>query len=170
MCGIIATVLWGRLLDSHKLFKSRWALCNIGWLLFSRAAPVLDIYSSEYAKAIAGYSLREMHRLCGRRILGVYNNDIDKLSYTSGILRSAESLGFAIAYGIGSKEHVSLMTNLAVSFAVFVASVPFTCYVAWKGEDLEDSRHKSQDRDSLEGEDRPHHMVGKLPETSRASA
>ncbi|KAJ3540802.1 hypothetical protein NM208_g4898 [Fusarium decemcellulare] len=194
ICGIIATVLWGRLLDSHKLFKSRRALCNIGWYsmlvvfvvqwifnfymqasLQSRVpAPVLDIYSWEYAKATAGYCL---FSIAGNAsvvwtywILGVYNNDIDKLSYTSGILRSAESLGFAIAYGIGSKEHVSLMTNLAVSFAVFVASVPFTCYVAWKGEDLEDSRHGSQECGSLQDEDEPHHMARKLPETSTVSA
>lgn len=70
-------------------------------------------------------------------MLGLFNDDLDTLAYGSGISRSAESIGFAAAYGIGSNNNISLMTNLAISFAVFAASVPITCYVAWKGESLE---------------------------------
>ena len=77
MCGIASTIGWGRLLDSQKVFKSKRALCNVGWysmlLVFvvqwifnfymqanlqSRVpAPILDIYSPDYAKAIVGYCL-----------------------------------------------------------------------------------------------------------------
>ncbi|CAG9998249.1 unnamed protein product [Clonostachys byssicola] len=175
ICGIIATVGWGRLLDAQTLFKNKRILCNMGWysmlLVFvvqwifnfymqaelqSRSPPpVLDIYSRDYAKAIVAYCL---FSIAGNAsvvwtywILALYNSNVDTLSYTSGILRSAESIGFACAYGIGSRDHVSLMTNLAVSFAVFVASVPFTCYVAWKGEALEQEKDAAGEQDSVDG-------------------
>ncbi|RSL98141.1 hypothetical protein CEP52_010483 [Fusarium oligoseptatum] len=179
MCGIASTIGWGRLLDSQKVFKTKRVLCNLGWysmlLVFvvqwifnfymqanlqSRVpAPILDIYSPDYAKAIVGYCL---FSIAGNAsvvwtywILGLYNNDVDTLAYTSGILRSAESLGFACAYGIGSKENVSLMTNLAVSFAVFVASVPFTSYVAWKSAALEGKDDDIQDQERSNGSSSP---------------
>ncbi|KAF7557268.1 hypothetical protein G7Z17_g807 [Cylindrodendrum hubeiense] len=106
--------------------------------------PVLDIFSPGYAKAITAYCL---FSIAGNAsvvwmywMLGLFSDDLDTLAYTTGILRSAESVGFAAAYGIGSNSNISLMTNLAVSFVVFVVSVPFTCYVAWKGEDLEKNK------------------------------
>ncbi|RSL62264.1 hypothetical protein CEP53_004823 [Fusarium sp. AF-6] len=179
MCGIASTIGWGRLLDSQEVFKSKRILCNLGWysvlLVFvvqwifnfymqanlqSRVpAPILDIYSPDYAKAIVGYCL---FNIAGNAsvvwtywILGLYNNDVDTLAYTSGILRSAESLGFACAYGIGSKENVSLMANLAVSFAVFIASVPFTSYVAWKSAALEGKDDDVQDQEQSDGSSSP---------------
>jgi hypothetical protein len=95
-------------------------------------------------------------------ILTLYNSNVDTLSYTSGILGSAESIGFACAYGIGSRDHVSLMTNLAVSFAVFVANVPFTCHVAWNGEALEQENNAAGEQDSLDGTwDTAHQHVNK---------
>lgn len=161
VCGMTATVAWGRLLDSQTVFKNKRTLCNVGWYsmllvyvvqwifnfymqaeLQSRTPePVLDIYSADYAKAVVAYCLfgiaSNASVVWTYWILSVYTSDMDTLSNTTGLLRSAESLGFACAYGIGSKENVSLMTNLIVSFVVFAVSVPFTCYVAWKAEDLE---------------------------------
>lgn len=64
-------------------------------------------------------------------ILGTYDIHVDVLAYTTGILRSFESLGFAIAFGIGASENVSLMANLIVAFVVFWVSVPFTTYASW---------------------------------------
>ncbi|KAF4122202.1 Major Facilitator Superfamily [Geosmithia morbida] len=171
VCGIIATVGWGRLLDSQTIFRSKRSLCNVGWYsmlavfvvqwifnfymqaeLQSRSpSPVLDIFSADYAKAVVAYCLFGISANASvvwtYWILSMYNSDMDRLSHTSGILRSAESLGFACAYGIGSKESVSLMTNLAVSFAVFAAAVPFTCYVAWKGKALEETSATPGDRE-----------------------
>jgi hypothetical protein len=76
-------------------------------------------------------------------ILGTYDIHVDVLAYTTGILRSVESLGFAIAFGIGASKNVSLMANLIVSFVVFWVSVPFTtyasCIVREPGSTSEDS-------------------------------
>jgi hypothetical protein len=43
------------------------------------------------------------------------------------------------------------MANLAVSFAVFVASVPFTSYVAWKSAALEGKDDDIQDQERSDG-------------------
>ena len=64
-------------------------------------------------------------------ILGTYDVHVDVLAYTTGILRSAESLGFAIAFGIGASKSASLMANLIVAFVVFWVSVPFTTYASY---------------------------------------
>jgi hypothetical protein len=82
-------------------------------------------------------------------MLGLFTDDLDTLAYGSGISRSAESIGFAAAYGIGSNSNISPMTNLAVSFAVFAASVPITCYVAWKGEDLEKNKDTASEGSNI---------------------
>lgn len=76
-------------------------------------------------------------------ILGTYDSHVDTLAYTTALLRSAESLGFAIAYGIGSSSRTSLMTNLVVSFVVFWISVPCTTYVAWKVQEGNPADDKS---------------------------
>lgn len=86
-------------------------------------------------------------------MLGLYSDDLDTLAYGSGISRSAESIGFAAAYGIGSNSSISLMTNLAVSFAVFAVSVPVTCYVAYRGESLE-KKTEASDEEVVEVSDR----------------
>jgi hypothetical protein len=75
--GIVATVLWGWLLDSQKLFKSRRGMALAGWLTMlavfipqwvlnfvmqaklqgENPTPSLDIYDPGYGKAIAAYCL-----------------------------------------------------------------------------------------------------------------
>ena len=75
--GIVATVLWGWLLDSQKIFKTRRGTAIAGWLTMvavfipqwvlnfvmqtdlqkQSPTPSLDIYDPGYGKAIAAYCL-----------------------------------------------------------------------------------------------------------------
>ncbi|XHG03785.1 hypothetical protein AWENTII_007074 [Aspergillus wentii] len=153
--GTIATVLWGWLLDSQKIFRTRKGLAVAGWMLMlafyipqwvlnfvmqdklqnTHPTPSLDIHDPGFGKAIAAYILFNVGSNASNVwtywILGTYDVHVDVLAYTTGILRSAESLGFAVAYGIGASSNVSLMANLIVSFVVFWVSVPFTTYASF---------------------------------------
>ncbi|KAI9926365.1 hypothetical protein MW887_004129 [Aspergillus wentii] len=153
--GTIATVSWGWLLDSQKIFRTRKGLAVAGWMLMlafyipqwvlnfvmqdklqnTHPTPSLDIHDPGYGKAIAAYILFNVGSNASNVwtywILGTYDVHVDVLAYTTGILRSAESLGFAVAYGIGASSNVSLMANLIVSFVVFWVSVPFTTYASF---------------------------------------
>ncbi|KAE8145186.1 major facilitator superfamily domain-containing protein [Aspergillus avenaceus] len=152
--GIVATILWGWLLDSKMLMKTKRRMAIVGWLAMlavfvpqwvlnfvmqarlqgQSPTPSLDIHDPDYGKAIAAYCLfgvgSQASVVWTYWILGTYDIHVDVLAYTTGILRSVESLGFAIAFGIGASENVSLMTNLIVAFVVFWVSVPFTTYAS----------------------------------------
>lgn len=96
-------------------------------------------------------------------ILGTYDVHVDVLAYTTGILRSSESLGFAIAFGIGASKHVSLMVNLIVAFVVFWVSVPFTTYASFlvkePSEITGDAKVGYPDEDVLEYPSGPSHKA-----------
>ncbi|PCG95692.1 Major facilitator superfamily domain, general substrate transporter [Penicillium occitanis (nom. inval.)] len=139
--GIIATLLWGLLLDGKDPNGSSFiSRISRRWLttLQKRGLTekvVLDISDSGYAKAIVAYCLYSFGSNASvvwtYWILGTYDNQVNKLAYSTATLRSAESLGFAISYGIGATPRISLMTNLIVSCVVFWIGVPFTTYAAW---------------------------------------
>lgn len=155
IAGTVATLVWGWLLDSQRIFKSRRNLAIVGWLTMlavyipqwvlnfimqtqlqgQHPTPSLDIYDPGYGKAITAYCLfgvgSQAATVWTYWILGTYDVHVDILAYTTGILRSSESLGFAIAYGIGASKHASLMANLIVAFVVFWVSVPFTTYASF---------------------------------------
>lgn len=58
-------------------------------------------------------------------LVGVFFDDIETLSLAVGLIRSFESLGYCIAYGIGASK-VSPMVNLAIAFAMFSVTIPAT--------------------------------------------
>lgn len=58
-------------------------------------------------------------------LVGVFFDDLETLSLAVGLIRSFESLGYCIAYGIGA-SHVTPMVNLAIAFAMFCITIPAT--------------------------------------------
>ena len=64
-------------------------------------------------------------------IIGTFNNDIETLTLTVGIVRSFESVGSAVAFGIGAAKGVTPMTNLIVAFIMFVICIPTTSFVVF---------------------------------------
>jgi hypothetical protein len=58
-------------------------------------------------------------------IIGAFNNDIETLTLTVGIVRSFESIGSCLAYGIGAAK-IAPMNNLIVAFVMFVICIPTT--------------------------------------------
>ena len=68
-------------------------------------------------------------------VLATYDSHIDTLAYKTAVLRNAESIGFAISFGIGANSSIHMITNLVVAFLAFCVSVPFTTYATWQGNE-----------------------------------
>lgn len=67
----------------------------------------------------------ESHYMFTYWLVGVFFDDLETLSLAVGLIRSFESLGYCIAYGIGASA-VSPMVNLAIAFAMFSITIPAT--------------------------------------------
>lgn len=65
-------------------------------------------------------------------IIGTFNNDIETLTLTVGIVRSFESFGSAVSFGLGAASAVSPMANLIVAFVMFVICIPATSFVVFE--------------------------------------
>lgn len=63
-------------------------------------------------------------------LMGCLYDDIETLSLVVGIVRSFESLGFCISYGIGASS-ASPMVNLAIAFAMFGIAIPTTTWLVY---------------------------------------
>lgn len=58
-------------------------------------------------------------------LVGAFFDDLETLSLAVGLIRSIESLGYCIAYGLGA-SNISPMINLGVAFAMFGITIPAT--------------------------------------------
>lgn len=58
-------------------------------------------------------------------LVGAFFDDLETLSLAVGLIRSLESLGYCVAYGIGA-GNISPMINLAIAFAMFGVTIPAT--------------------------------------------
>lgn len=74
--------------------------------------------------------MNESHYMFVYWIIGTFNNDIETLTLTVGIVRSFESIGSAVSYGLGAAK-LPPMTNLIVSFVMFFIAVPATSMVTF---------------------------------------
>lgn len=63
-------------------------------------------------------------------LVGVFFDDLETLSLAVGLIRSFESLGYCIAYGIGASK-VSPMVNLAIAFTMFSITIPATSWLVF---------------------------------------
>lgn len=72
--------------------------------------------------------MNEAHYMFTYWIMGAFTDDLETLTLIVGIIRSFESIGSCLAFGIGAAK-VSPMVNLMVSFVVFAITVPSTSYL-----------------------------------------
>ena len=76
--------------------------------------------------------MNESHYMFVYWIIGTFNNDIETLTLTVGVVRSFESLGSAVSFGLGAAHGVSPMANLLVAFVMFVICIPTTSLVVFE--------------------------------------
>lgn len=155
MAGIMATIaniFWGWFLDL-KCF-SRPTITKIVWFtlatmmtgcfcwqvanehLYYNTVPkvTLDWASPGFGRAFAVNTLfrflNESHYMFVYFMVGMFNNDVETLTLTVGIVRCFESVGACVSFGIGAAK-ISPMINLGVAFAAFMICVPTTTMCVW---------------------------------------
>jgi hypothetical protein len=100
--------------------------------------------------------MNESHYMFVYWLLGVFNDDLETLTLTVGIVRSFESVGSCLAFGIGAAQ-VSPMVNLIVAFVMFVLCIPTTSWVVFMVPEhperaiKEDASVSSEDGQDSEG-------------------
>lgn len=76
--------------------------------------------------------MNESHYMFVYWIIGTFNNDLETLTLTVGIVRSFESVGSAVSFGLGAAKGITPMTNLIVAFVMFAICVPTTSLVVFE--------------------------------------
>jgi hypothetical protein len=69
--------------------------------------------------------MNESHYMFVYWILGAFFDDIETLTLAVGLLRSFESVGSCLAFGIGAAK-IRPMINLIIAFVMFTITIPST--------------------------------------------
>lgn len=151
--GIAATaanIFWGWFFDLKcfsrpTVAKITWfsfavvMLSLFGWQvanekLYETTKPTIDWSQSGFGRGFAVNVLfrfmNESHYMFVYWLLGVFNNDLETLTLTVGIVRCFESVGSCLSFGIGAAQ-VSPMVNLIIAFVMFSLCIPTTSWVVF---------------------------------------
>ena len=153
--GIAATfanIFWGWFYDLQvfrrpTLAKICWfffvvlMLGSFGWQvanekLYGGSNPRVTLdwdnpgFGRGFASMVILRFLNESHYMFVYWLIGAFFDDLPTLSLAVGIMRSFESLGSCIAFGIGASK-VSPMVNLIIAFAMFGLTIPATSGVVF---------------------------------------
>ncbi|KAL4948471.1 major facilitator superfamily domain-containing protein [Aspergillus filifer] len=151
--GIAATaanMFWGcvfdlRIISRPHLARITWftfaviMLSLFGWQfanekLYEDTQPTIDWAQPDFGRGFAVNVpfrfMNESHYMFVYWLLGVFNDDLETLTLTVGIVRCFESVGSCLAFGIGAAE-VSPMVNLIVAFVMFALCIPTTSWVVF---------------------------------------
>lgn len=94
--------------------------------------------------------MNESHYMFVYWIMGTFFDDIETLTLGVGLVRSFESIGSCLAFGIGAVK-VSPMVNLVVAFVMFVICIPATSFAVFLvPERPVDNRALDSDNSSIE--------------------
>lgn len=63
-------------------------------------------------------------------LVGAFFDDLETLTLAVGIIRSFESVGSCLSFGIGAAK-VDPIVNLIVAFVMFVVAIPATTWVVF---------------------------------------
>lgn len=74
--------------------------------------------------------MNESHYMFVYWIVGAFFDDIETLTLAIGLLRSFESVGSCVSFGVGAAQ-VSPMVNLILAFVMFGITIPATSAVVF---------------------------------------
>ncbi|KAK2040367.1 MFS general substrate transporter [Colletotrichum somersetense] len=130
-----ANMFWGWFYDL-KCF-SRPQLARITWASFSiimLGLITLDWTSPGFGRGFAVNVLfrfmNESHYMSVYWLMGTFFDDIETLTLGVGLVRSFESIGSCLSFGIGAVK-ISPMVNLIVAFVMFAVCIPATSWVVF---------------------------------------
>ncbi|KAH8887175.1 MFS general substrate transporter [Thozetella sp. PMI_491] len=153
--GVVATcanIFWGWFLDQRwfsrpALAKGTWfffatfMLALFGWQvanerLYAASAPKITLdwetpgFGRGFASMVLMRFMNESHYMFTYWLMGTFFDDLETLTLGVGIIRSFESIGSCLAFGIGAAQ-VTPMVNLAIAFAMFGLTLPFTSWAVF---------------------------------------
>jgi hypothetical protein len=74
--------------------------------------------------------MNESHYMFAYWIIGTFFDDIETLTLAVGLMRSFESVGSAVSFGIGAVK-MRPMVNLIIAFVMFAVTIPSTFAAVW---------------------------------------
>lgn len=95
--------------------------------------------------------LNESHYMFVYWLIGAFFDDLETLGLAVGIVRSFESVGSCLAFGIGAAQ-VAPMVNLIIAFAMFGFTIPATSAVVFMVPERPVNLRKLEDGSTSEGE------------------
>lgn len=81
----------------------------------------------EHTRLTIASFFNESHYMFVYWIIGAFFDDLETLTLAVGIVRSFESVGSCLSFGIGAAK-VDPMVNLIVAFVMFAITVPSTTF------------------------------------------
>ncbi|CAG5160883.1 uncharacterized protein ALTATR162_LOCUS5923 [Alternaria atra] len=121
VAATVANIFWGWLYDTK--FVSRPTLAKVTWGIFSLLMLGLFGWQVANEKMYAGSKVTLDWDLPG--FGRAFFDDIETLTLAVGLLRSFESVGSCLAFGIGAAK-IEPMANLIVAFVMFTITIPST--------------------------------------------
>ncbi|KAF2277306.1 MFS general substrate transporter [Westerdykella ornata] len=147
LAATAANIFWGWFYDLKyfsrpQLAKLTWSLFSIvmlalfAWQVvnekrYADAAPKVTLdwaqpgFGRGFAVNVLFRFMNESHYMFVYWILGTFFDDIETLTLGVGLVRTFESVGSAIAFGVGAAK-VKPMVNLIIAFVAFVVCIPTT--------------------------------------------
>ena len=74
--------------------------------------------------------MNESHYMFVYWIIGTFYDDLETLTLAVGIVRSFESVGSCLSFGIGAAQ-VAPMVNLIIAFVMFCITIPATSWAVF---------------------------------------
>ncbi|KAK4448320.1 major facilitator superfamily domain-containing protein [Podospora aff. communis PSN243] len=172
--GIAATfanIFWGWFYDLQRF--GRPTLAKLCWLSFfilmlgtfgwqvsneklygdSNPRVTLDWENPGFGRGFASMVilrfLNESHYMFVYWLMGAFFDDLETLTLAVGIVRSFESLGSCISFGIGAAQ-LSPMVNLIIAFVMFSLTIPATSWVVFLVPERPSQIRKDDDSTSEE--------------------
>lgn len=75
--------------------------------------------------------MNESHYVFVYWLVGTFFNDVETLTLSVGIIRSFESIGSSVSFGLGAAK-ISPMANLIVAFVLFAFCIVPTAFLTWE--------------------------------------
>jgi hypothetical protein len=92
--------------------------------------------------------MNESHYMFVYWILGAFFDDIETLTLAVGLLRSFESVGSCLAFGIGAAK-IKPMVNLIIAFVMFAITIPSTFAATFIVPERPVDERKADENDSV---------------------
>ncbi|RSL73863.1 hypothetical protein CEP54_000254 [Fusarium duplospermum] len=172
--GVAATaanIFWGwffdlKVVSRPQLARITWAFLAVfmtalfGWqfameLEYRGANPPVTLdwdlpgFGRGFAVQVLLRFMNESHYMFVYWILGTFFDDVETLTLAVGLVRSFESLGSCLAFGVGAAK-VAPLTNLIVAFVMFCISLPSTSFAVFLVPERPSENALGKDDDSSE--------------------